>query len=168
MPNAKLNTKLGSDAEDGLQPHIADLYRDQGRRVVAIAELRATERTEVVSDAEAGGTPTVKLTVTALEIANPKLEDHLRHGLEALYIQRTAYGTLDEEGQIELSDRTLEFLGGELHAVEAARLHATLRYFARAAREATALNDPAAMRKALRGLATGLENAERARETTDA
>lgn len=160
MPIAKLATKLGSDAEAGLQPHTPELYRDPGRRVVAVVELRATERTEVVADSEVGGTPTVKLAVTSLEVANPRQEDALRRAMEALYTHRTAYGTLDEAGQIALSDETIEMTGGELHAVEAARLAASVRYYAQAAVEAQALNDPAAMRKFIRGLAKGLRNVQ--------
>lgn len=128
MTTAKIESKLAAPAEAGLEPHVPGLYAAPGRRVVGVVELRHVERTEPAPDSDK--TRSVKLAITHLEIANTKQETAVREAMSALYLHRTADGTLDQTGQLELSDRVLELTGGELHAVEAARLGVSVRHWA--------------------------------------
>jgi hypothetical protein len=161
MTAAKIIPKLGANAEAGLEPFVPGLYATPGRRVVGVVELRHVERTEVVDDS---GTPTVRLAITALELANPDLADPLREAMSALHRHRTATGTLDEAGELRLSENTIKRTGGALDAIEASRLAAATRYFATVARQAVGDKDPVAMRDALRLIARGLEAAEHGSE----
>src|SRR5258705_12591698 len=95
------------------------LYARPGARLVGILELAHVERSQPAPDTDIE--PCVKVRITALEVGREEQEHHLREAMRALYLHRTASGTIDETGEVELSGRTLELTGGVLHAVEAAR-----------------------------------------------
>jgi hypothetical protein len=167
MTTPKLQPKLGANAEAGLEPFVPGIYARPGVRVLVIGELRHIERTEIAPDSE--GTASVKLAFSHLEVANEAQEPHVRNALHALYMQRTAVGTLDEHGELELSERTLALTGGELNAVEASRLRITVRQWAAYAQRV--LSDPSLtqteLRHELKAIADGLKAAEYGEVGTD-
>ncbi|WP_304455916.1 hypothetical protein [Nocardiopsis sp. YSL2] len=124
----KIDPKLGSAAEAALQPYVAKLYTTPGMRLMAVVELKQDDKNAPAPDSEAG--LWVKARISSVEIATPEQEGTLREAQRALFLQRTAAGTLDEDGELQLDERTLELTAGMLHAVEAARLTAVLRHWA--------------------------------------
>jgi thioredoxin-like negative regulator of GroEL len=162
VTTAKIVSKLGANAEAGLEPFVPGLYATPGRRVVGVVEFRHIERTEVVADA--GKIPSVSLAITALEIANTHVEDPVRELMSALHLQRSASGTLTESGDLRLSENTIRRTGGLVASIENARLAAATRTFADIARRAASDPDPVVLRDALRLIAKGLEAAERGEE----
>ncbi|HEY0641261.1 MAG TPA: hypothetical protein VGD67_26835 [Pseudonocardiaceae bacterium] len=125
MTALKIVGKPTRSARDGIEPFVAALYATPGRRLVGVIELEHIERTEPAPGADRE--PAVTVRMSALEVAGPEAEDHLREAQRALYLQRTARGTLDEHGDIELTQTTLERCAGQLHATEVARLRAAVQ-----------------------------------------
>ena len=124
----KFDSKISPPAEKALEPYIGRLYDVPGLRLMAVVELKQEDRNSPPPDSDSG--LWVKARVASLEVAAPEQEATLRDAQRSLYLQRTATGTLDEDGQVELDERTLELTGGMLHAVETARLTAALRHWA--------------------------------------
>lgn len=139
MTVAKIEGKPAAAAASGLEPWIGPLYHTPSKRVLGVVELAHVERVQVAPDADKE--PSVKLRITHLEIAREEQEDALREALAALHLHRTAYGTLNEDGDLELSESTIERTGGRLHAVEAARLRAAVQHWWTYARNVTALGE---------------------------
>lgn len=127
MTALKIDGKPTSSARAGIEGYIPALYASPGKRVVGVIELEHVERTEPAPGADRE--PSVKVRMSALEIANPEQEDQVRAALRALYLHRTAAGKLTEDGEVELSEQTLERCAGLLHAIEAARLRAVVGHF---------------------------------------
>jgi cobyrinic acid a,c-diamide synthase len=153
----KLDSKMSATAGGALERHAAALYTRRGMRVVGVVELRHVERTEPAPDEDKE--PSVKLRITGLEIANQDQEDVLREAMSALYLHRNAQGVLDEQGDIDLADRTLTMTGGLLHAIEAARMRVAVAHWADQCRRALAVDQitVAEMRHELDAVAQGLE-----------
>ncbi|MEV2277754.1 hypothetical protein AB0I72_19420 [Nocardiopsis sp. NPDC049922] len=128
----KIDSKVSPAAERALEPYVTKLYDTPGLRLMAVAEIKPEDRNAPPPDSEAG--LWVKARISALEIASTDQEAALREAQRALYLQRTAHGTLDEDGEMQLDERTLELTGGLLNAIEAARLTAVLRHWAAYAR----------------------------------
>lgn len=124
MPDLKFDSKVAAAAADALEAHVRPIYDQPGKRIMAIVELAHVQRTQPApgSDKKAS----VQVRITGLEIPNEEQERHVREAQRALYLHRTATGTIEETGEIELSDRTLQLTAGQLHAVEAARLRTGL------------------------------------------
>lgn len=117
----KLDSRLGGPASASIEPIAQAIYNRPGVRLMAIVELCATERTQPAPDEDAD--PSVKLTIKALELAREGQHDELvRKAMQALNLQRTAYGKLGEDYEIELSEQTLEHTAGLLQGVEVSRL----------------------------------------------
>lgn len=127
MTTLKIDGKPTSAARAGVEAYISGLYATPGKRIVGVIELEHVERTEPAPGADRE--PSVKVRMSALEIANPDQEDQLRAALRALHLHRTAMGKLTEDGDIELSEVTLERCGGMLHAIEAARLRTAVAHW---------------------------------------
>jgi hypothetical protein len=123
----KLDSKPATSARLALEPLAAALYATPGMRIVGVIELAHLERTQPAPESDKE--PSVKLRITGLEIAGPEQEDVLREAQRALFVHRTAYGTLNDSLDVELSERTLELLGGQLHALEAARLRTSVTHW---------------------------------------
>lgn len=121
MTQIKLDSTVANAALDALTPHVGRLYSSLGTRIVVIAELASTIREQPAPNEEKK--PSVKLQVKHLEVATSEAEGDVRRALLALHTQRTAYGTLTEDQEVELSARTLAELAGNVNATEAARLH---------------------------------------------
>jgi hypothetical protein len=120
----KIDGTLGTSANDALSPHAGALYATPGARRLIVGELKHTERVMPAPDEDTE--PSCKLRITSLEVANEKQEDALRQVLRVLHLHRTAYGTLTEDQDLELSESTLEDAAGALNAIEAARLHVAI------------------------------------------
>lgn len=156
MTAAKIESKLASAAASGLEPYVQPLYASPGKRVIGVVELRHTERTEVAADEDKE--QSVKLRINHLEIARPEQEETLRQAMRALYLHRTASGTLTEEGELELSDQALRLTADKLHALEAARLRAAVQHWQAQARRVLSMQEITVteMRHELDLLADGL------------
>ncbi|MCW2897879.1 MAG: hypothetical protein JWO67_144 [Streptosporangiaceae bacterium] len=128
MTKIRLDSGVSTSASLALEPLASKLYASPGIRIVGVVELRHTERLQPAPETDKE--PVVKLQVSALELARDDQEDSLRRAMRALFMHRTARGTIDEDGQVELSERTLELAAGELHSLEAARLHTALSHWA--------------------------------------
>lgn len=124
MTAIKVDGKLSVGANEALAMHAGSLFARLGSSRIAVVELRSVERAEPAADEDKE--QSVKVRISSLEIANPDQENALRRCLEALHTHRTAYGTLTEDNDIELSSSVIEATGGELNAVEAARLHVAI------------------------------------------
>jgi hypothetical protein len=126
----KLDSAMANAAQDALTPHVARLYSSLGTRIVVVA----VERTQPAADEDKEAA--VKLAIKHLEVANGDQEEAVRQALRALHTQRTAYGTITEQQDIELSERTLAQCAGELNLIEAARLHVAIERWTDYARQA--------------------------------
>jgi hypothetical protein len=132
LTKVKINGTPSTHALDALMPHVPSLYANLGKRVVAIVELAAVDRLQVAPEEDKEAS--VTLQVKHAEVAGPDQEEAVRLALRALHIQRTAYGTITEQGDIEIAERTLAACAGELAAIEAARLHIAVERYAELAR----------------------------------
>jgi hypothetical protein len=128
MIQLKIISKVGAAAEAALEPHIPRLYATEGLRMVAIVELKQDDKNSPSADSDTARW--VKAKITHLEVPGEEQEGIIREAMRALYLQRTARGTLTEDGHIELSEETLRLTAGMLHAVETARLRAGLDHWA--------------------------------------
>lgn len=152
----KLASTMSASGHEALDVHAGALYSTLGTRRVIIAELCAIERTQVAADEEKQ--VVVTLQIKELEVAGEAQEDAVRRAMEALHIQRTAYGTLTEDNDVELSDRTLENCAGDLTVTEAARLHVVVEKWGEKARQASrsSKTNAADLRRELTDIAEGL------------
>lgn len=168
MTAAKIEGKPSAAAQAGLEPWIQPLYQVPGRRVIGVVELRHVERTQVAPEADSE--PSVKLRITHLEIAREEQEETLRQALQALFLHRTAYGTLNEDSEIELSDQSLRLIADSLHAAEAARLRAAVTVWHQQARRVLGVSEitAAEMRHELDMIADGLAAVLKATEDGEA
>lgn len=135
MTKMKLDYRLQGQASEALAAHVDRIYRDPGATFLAVVEFRHSERVEYADeDAE----PSVKCRVASMEVANTgEQEQHVRSLLRALYLQRTAQGTLDDAGEVKLSKQTIEQAAGLAMGEEVARLRAALGWVAEALTIAT-------------------------------
>lgn len=127
MTKFKFDSQMSVAATDALAPHIRSIYDRPGSTVLFIGEAKHVERTQPAPDAD--GDPSVKARIIHLEIPNKDQEGAIREAARALHLQRTAMGTLDEEGQLILSQGTLKRISGLLHEVEVSRLRAGLDHW---------------------------------------
>jgi hypothetical protein len=168
MTAAKIEGKPAAAAAAGLEPWIQPLYAAPSKRVIGVVELAHVLRTQPAPDADKEAE--VRLRITHLEIARPEQEDAIRQALSALYLHRTAYGTLDEDtGQLQLSQGTLEATAGKLHALEAARLRAAVQHWGTYARRVLGVAEitTSEMRHELDTICEGLASALAAADRTD-
>jgi hypothetical protein len=123
----KIQGRPAAVAQQGIEPYIDRLYAVPGARVVGVIELAHIERPQPAPDADKQASVTLK--ITHLEIAGAEQEGIVREAQRALYLQRTASGTLTDLGEVELSEESLKLTGGLLHAVETARLRAGMAHW---------------------------------------
>lgn len=116
-----------SGAMQALEPHIAGLYDRPGVHLMAIVEMVHVERIQPAPGAD--GKPTVKMKIISCEVPNEDQEGVIRTAQRALYLARTARGTLDEDGRLKLDEDTLKRTAGELLWIECARLRAGLGHW---------------------------------------
>jgi hypothetical protein len=121
-----------SGAMQALEPHVARMYAVPGLRVMAIIEMAHVERVQPAPGSD--GTPTVRMKITGCEVPNREQEGAIREAQRALFLARTARGTLDEEGMLNLDDDTLKLTPGLLMSIECARMRAGLAHWTEYAR----------------------------------
>ena len=167
MTTLKIDGKPTATARDGIDAYIPGLYATPGKRLVGVIELEHVERVEPAPGADREAS--VRVRISALEIANPDQEDQLRRAQQALYLHRTAMGTLGEDGDWQLAKDTLDRCAGMLHALEAARLRAATNHARNHARRVLAVPEitVAEMRHELDQLADMLDATLRAVEFDD-
>lgn len=127
MTQLKFDAKVSASAQEALEPHVRPMYDSPGSRRMAIIEFAAIERTEPAPGTEKE--PSVKVRIVGLELPNKEQEGTVREAQRFLHLQRTARGTFDDDGQLELSDSTLRLTGGMLAYLETARLRAGLEHW---------------------------------------
>ncbi len=156
MTDIKLESKIGGQAAAAIEPHAKTLYDRPGIRVVGVVELAHTERTQPAPDSEKNAS--VKVRISALELPTREQADTIREVMRALHLQRTATGTLEEDGSITLTKTTLDTAVGILSGQELARLRTGLTYWERYTRRAAGTQDMtvAELAKELRTVAQGL------------
>lgn len=157
MTKIRFDSKVSASAGDALAPLAGQMYATLGTHRLAICELASVERNDLAEDEQRE--PFVKVRIVHLEVAAEEQEDAVRQALRALKLHRTAHGTLDEDGDVELSASTLEATAGRLHAVEAARLRIGAQHWLEYARRALAVANPSVMeiRHELDIVARGIE-----------
>jgi hypothetical protein len=125
----KIEGTLSNSADMALDELRNKLYGKPGMRLMVIAELATTERTEPAPD-ETGKKQVVKLGIKHLEAAHTAETDELLRGaIAALKLSRTAQGTFDEESDaFQLNKDTLAAVGDNLAYRELARLRAAMEW----------------------------------------
>jgi hypothetical protein len=129
MTQLKFESKTSAAANEAIEAWIRPLYDNPGKRIMFIGELAPTERTEPAPGSEK--VPVVKVRITSLEIPADDQAGFVRLAQRALYLQRTARGTLQEDGQLEFAPDTLRLAAGQIHAVGFARLKSHLAHWER-------------------------------------
>ncbi len=131
MTTLKLDSKMAAAAEAAIEPHVNTCYAKPGARLMAVVELAKVQR--VMPEADSDKKASVMMRITHMEIPQPNTEaEHaVREAQRALYVQRTAAGTLDDEEGLQLSKDTLAHCAGILGAIETARLRVGLDHWAR-------------------------------------
>lgn len=124
---AKINPGLvGGDRTASIDRYAQRLYDNPGMAVMGVVELRHVDRVEP-AEGVSEKDPRVNLRIEALEVApSGGAEDTLREVARALYVTRTAAGTLGSDDEIQLAAQTLELAGGLVAEHEAARLRVVL------------------------------------------
>lgn len=124
---AKINPGLvGGDRTASIDRYAERLYENPGMAIMAVVELRHVDRVtpaEGVSEKD----PRVNLRIEALEVApagGP--EDTLREVERALYVARTAGGTLGADDDVRLAEQTMANATGLMTGHELARLRVIL------------------------------------------
>lgn len=125
MTVAKLVSKMTAAADSGLEEYVTPLYQRPGKTVLALVELKHIERTQPAPGSDLA--PVVRLQINRMEVPKAGQSQPIQDALDALYLQRTAAGTLDQAGEVQLAEDTIRRTHGELHALEAARLHVGVR-----------------------------------------
>lgn len=123
---ASINSGLvGGDRSASLDLHAARLY-ERPTPVMGVVELIPVDRV-VPIDGGSEKDPLVRLRIESLEIApGGGGESTLREVHKALYVARTATGTLGAEDEVALAEQTLEHAAGVLSGHELARLRVVL------------------------------------------
>ncbi|WDO09905.1 hypothetical protein ME763_31950 [Streptomyces murinus] len=170
MTQLKFDAKVSASAQEALEPHVRPVYDTPASRRLFIGEFAAIERTEPAPGTEKE--PSVKVRIVHLELPNQEQEGSIREALRFLHLQRTARGTFDDDGQLELSDSTLRLTGGQLAWIETARLRAGLAHWRERAARLVHMTDltMSEIRHELQALADGLTatlNTARDHDTDD-
>lgn len=132
MTQLKFDAKVSASAQEALEPHIRPVYAVPASRRLFIGEFAAIERTEPAPGTEKEAS--VRVRIVSLELPNEAQQGYVREALRFLHLQRTARGTLDDDGQLELDESTLRLTGGQLAYLETARLRAALNHWSTYAR----------------------------------
>ena len=127
MTALKIEGKPTASAMAALAPHVRRLYDRPGIRVMAVVELEHTERMQPAPNADKDASVTMR--ISAVEVPTLEQEEAIREVQRALYLERTATGTLDEEGTLLLSKQTLKDAGGIVTHLALARLSAGVQHW---------------------------------------
>lgn len=123
---ATINAGLvGGDRSASLDAYAARLY-ERPAPVMAVVELTPVDRVVPV-DGASEKDPVVRLRIESLEVAPSGSQDEvLRNVARALYVSRTANGTLTGDDEIALAEQTLTHAAGLVGGHETARLRVVL------------------------------------------
>lgn len=125
----KLASAMSTSAVEAVEDLVHAIYSKPGMRVLALVELAHTERNQPAPDEDKEASVTVG--IKQLEVARGDQSEILRKAMRALYVQRTARGTLDEQlDELKLSQSTLDGVGDDLALRETARLRAAMKLHA--------------------------------------
>jgi hypothetical protein len=127
MTALKLQSRPSSAAAQALQPHVQQMYDRPGRGWILLAEVQQVERTEPAPAADKDRSVTMR--ITSCEVPTGDQEGSVRDVMRALFLERTATGTLDESGDLQLAKQTIRDAAGivQLHAI--ARLSAGVAHW---------------------------------------
>jgi hypothetical protein len=103
------------------------MYDRPGRGWIVIAEVQQVERTEPAPNADKDRSVTMR--ITSCEVPTGDQEHSVREVMRALFVERTATGTLTEDGELQLAKQTIKDAAGitQLHAI--ARLSAGIHHW---------------------------------------
>lgn len=139
MTTAKIDSKFSTQVGEALALHIdslmAKLRAGRVETLHIVGTLVPSERTEPTPGEDKE--PSVKLRLVSLEIPDSEQAEAVREVQRALWLSRTATGTLDEEGEVQLAKHTLKDAGGDIAQITAARLRAGVDQWAKEASKAT-------------------------------
>lgn len=111
-------------ASDGLDRFAEYLYDNPGTKLMAVVEFAVTKLEEpgpmIQKDRK------VRIGLVGCEVGSGDQEHTLRTAQRALWLHRSATGTLTEEGDLQYSQAVLDSLDGHLDASEAVRFRAAL------------------------------------------
>lgn len=125
MTVMKFDYRLTGQVTEALAPHLERIYRDKDSEFLAVVNFKHSERHEYSEEEKDSW---VKCRCIGIEIGNPgEQERQLREVQRALYLQRTASGTLAERDELTLAKQTLKSAQGLMSGSEVARLTAYLR-----------------------------------------
>jgi hypothetical protein len=127
MTKLKIQGSPGASAQSALEPHIARIYAKPGIRVLGVLELKHEERSQAAPESDKQDSVTMK--ITHLEIPTRDQEGVLREAMRTLYLQRTARGTLDEDGQLTLDENALSLAAGQLPLIDSATIRAAVHHW---------------------------------------
>jgi hypothetical protein len=159
MPDLKIKGQVTTRVREALAPHVQAIFDNPGKHLMCIVELKHAERTEPAPGEEKS--PSVVVKIVGLEVANADQDEVIRQIQSALYLHRTARGTLDEAtGVVDLSPRTLELTVGNLDATEVARLRTGVLHWQDTARRLAKSSNLLAseLLHEIDAIATGLEH----------
>lgn len=128
MTKLKIQGTPGAGAQSALEPHIARIYAKPGCRVVGVLEIQHVERSQAAPESDKTDSVTVK--ITHLEVPTQDQEGILREVMRTLYLQRTARGTLDDEGLLTLDEQALSLAAGQLPLIDSASMRAAIHHWA--------------------------------------
>ena len=166
MPDIKIEGKVGGQAAAALEPHAKSLYDRPGVRVLAVVELAHSLRTQPAPDSEKNAS--VSLRISAMELPTKEQAETVREVMQALYLQRTAAGKLTEQGDVQLSENTMELASRLLSDQELSRLRVGMAHWEQHAANAARDSDLTihGARAELRKISAGLSRVL-ARELVD-
>lgn len=150
----KLATLAAGAAQEVLDIHASALYSTLGAHRVAVIEFASVERTQMAPDEDKEATVTVR--IQSMEIADDKQADPLRKALAALHLQRTAHGTLTEDGDVKMSTNVIEGCAGDVNLTAAVRMQIATEQLRDHATRALFKGNAADMRKALEAIKAGM------------
>ncbi|MFY7069608.1 hypothetical protein ACOQFV_27435 [Nocardiopsis changdeensis] len=139
MTTPKIDAKITAQVGDVLDPHMDTLMAKaragQADELLIVGTLRPVERIEPMAgeDKEAS----LKLRLSSVEIPDVDQAEAVREVQRALWVTRTATGTLDEEGEIRIAKHTLRHAGRDVASLAAARLRAGVEQWQHEAHKAT-------------------------------
>ena len=120
--------KMTAAAADAMADHIRPLYDKPGGTVLAVVELQHIERTQPGPGSEADAVVTAR--IAHLEVPVGAQVAPVRELQRALYLTRTARGTLDGDGEVALAESTVRLTAGAVLEADAAQCRAALRSLA--------------------------------------
>lgn len=152
---------MSNAATTALEGHVRGLFDDQNAKLLIVGELEHWTRSEPGPASNAQ--PTVNARLRLVEVPGEKQQDDVRNVLRALYLLRTARGTLDEAaGSVNLdteAQRVAEATSA-LYVGDALEARAVLRHVHTALESITSdltIADVVKLRRKIRKVVGGLE-----------